>query len=108
VTAERIAARSVPALALIGAFCPGDAQCLIQARSQPWSTGTTRGERIVAEFRLADPLSRARAFVLAARPPACADVPMAGWMFAELNARVCGDLLLVEGVAVKDDEGGMR
>lgn len=96
--------RSAPSLALIKAFCPGAAAHLRQCCAADWQSPTFSGERIVVEYDLPDPPTRARAFALVqlAQGAAGADIPMRGWMFAEIAARVRDDILTVEGVAIRD------
>jgi hypothetical protein len=95
---------STPALALMKAFCPGPAAQLRECRSVDWRSLTFEGERIEVEFELTDAPSRARAFELVgfAQEASAADIPLRGWMFADIAAEVRGDRLHVEGVAIRD------
>jgi hypothetical protein len=96
--------RSTACLALVRAFCPGAASSLRECREKDWSSATFTGIRVEVEYDLPDEASRKRAFELLklAEGAAGADIPVRGWMFTEVEARVRGDRLHVEGVAIRD------
>lgn len=96
--------RSGACLALVRAFCPGPAATLREAREKEWASATFAGVKITIEFDLPDEKSRKRAFELVrfAADASAADIPVRGWMFSEVSARVHGDRLLVDGVAIHD------
>ena len=96
--------RSSVALALARAFCPGTASALRECRESEWQSLTLSGERIELEYDLPDGPSRARAFALVcfAGEASAADIPLRGWMFADVAAEVRGDRLHVEGLAIRD------
>lgn len=100
----RAGTRSCACLALVRAFCPGPAATLRKAREKEWASATFTGSRIEVEYDLPDEATRAKAFQLVsfAADASAADIPVRWWMFSEVNARVQGDRLHVEGVAIRD------
>ena len=99
-----VSLRSSATLALIKAFCPGEASTLRQCRESEWGSLTFTGERIEIEYDLPDAATRKRAFVLVAfaEEASANDIPVRGWLFADIAAQVKGDVLHVEAVAIRD------
>lgn len=100
----RAGTRSCAALALVRAFCPGSAATLHECREKDWQSLTFSGIRVEVEYDLPDEACRKRAFELVAfaGDASAADIPVRGWMFADVAAEVRGDRLHVEGVAIRD------
>lgn len=96
--------RSAPCVALIKAFCPGEASTLRECSAVDWRSLTFEGERIAIDYEIPDPATRARAFALVrfADDAAAADIPVRGWMFTDVAAQVRGDRLHVEALVVRD------
>lgn len=100
----KAATRSCACLALVRAFCPGEGASLRECRAKDWSSITFAGERIEIEYDLPDAASRKRAFALVAfaKDASAADIPVRGWIFADVGAQIRGDRLHVNALAISD------
>lgn len=100
----KAATRSCACLALVRAFCPGEGSTLRECRERDWSSLTFSGTRLSIEYDLPSEVCRKRAFELVelADGPAGADIPVRGWTFVDVEARVRADFLTIEALAVRD------
>jgi hypothetical protein len=99
----RAGTRSSSVIALVRAFCPGEAATLRECRETDWQSLTFSGKRIVIHYDLADEATRRRAFTLA---QGCDqfDVGLPRATLVEVEATVRGDRLTVEALVIDDDE----